>query len=88
MSTQFKKEFLQKLLNYGSYVGHGDLPCFNPGRGGTLTLRNGRTGISSSRNDCLRASLGITVAQSWYTNRQLCSGPNIGTVDPGIGARD
>ena len=53
-----------------------------------MSLRDGRAGVSSSRNDCLRASLGVIVAQSWYTNRQFCFGPNIGTVDPGIGARD
>ena len=53
-----------------------------------MSLRDGRAGVSSSRGDRLRANLGIIVAQSWYTDRQFSSGPNIGAVDPSIGARD
>ena len=53
-----------------------------------MSPRDGRAGVSSSRGDRLRASLGIIVAQNWYTYRQPRSGPNIGTIDPSIGARD
>jgi hypothetical protein len=53
------------------YMGNVDSPCLDPGRRGTVILRDGRASVSGSRRDGLRASLGITIAQSWYANRQF-----------------
>ena len=69
ISAQFRKEFLRKLLNYSSDMGHLDLPCLDPGRRGAITLRDGCASVSGIRRDCLRAGLGVTVTQSWYANR-------------------
>jgi len=62
------------------------VPCFDPGRVDAVGLCDGAAGASRSRYDGLRARLGITTAQTRYANRQVRSGPNIGTINPGVGA--
>ena len=48
---------------------HINSPCFDSGRRCTGIRADGRTSVSGSRRDRLRAGLGITIAQSRYAYR-------------------